>query len=215
MKGGVVTKLRLIIFLPSILVLWENKGSLAASIPQMHDNSQFPKFLVLDKPDGKKSLIEIVGKTGRKESVQKQAETIEDKAGGILTDNGGLCWKDEDCPKGEVCHLIPPIPMCGRPIKNAETPKEASVDCCDGFEASCEACKNGESIFIYCLLEGRALKTPGCKRVWEEECKEEKLQHHAACEYTRPMLCKDVSAYMGHCPKTCDTCDGEGFDDDF
>ena len=39
-----------------------------------------------------------------------------------------------------------------------------------------------------------------------EECKEEKLQHHAACEYTRPMLCKDVSAYMGHCPKTCDTC---------
>ena len=51
-------------------------------------------------------------------------ETIEDKAGGILTDNGGLCWKDEDCPKGEVCHLMPPIPMCGRPIKNAETPKE-------------------------------------------------------------------------------------------
>ena len=72
MKGGVVTKIRLIVFLPSVLVLWENKGSLAASIPQMQDNSQFPKFLVLDKPDGKKSLIEIEGKTGRKESVQKQ-----------------------------------------------------------------------------------------------------------------------------------------------
>ena len=72
MKGGVVTKLRLIVFLPSILVLWENKGSLAASIPQMHDNSQFPKFLVLDKPGGKKSLIEIERKTGRKELVKKQ-----------------------------------------------------------------------------------------------------------------------------------------------
>ena len=73
MKGGVVTKLRLIVFLPSILVLWDDKGTFAVSVPQMHDNSQFPKFLVLDKPDGKKSLIEIVGKTGRKESVQKQA----------------------------------------------------------------------------------------------------------------------------------------------
>jgi len=121
-----VTKLRLIIFLPSILVLWENKGSLAASIPQMHDNSQFPKFLVLDKPDGKKSLIEIVGKTGRKESVQKQAETIEDKDGRIMTDMGGLCSKDEDCPKGEVCHQ-PSLPLCGRPIKNAEPPKEVEI----------------------------------------------------------------------------------------
>ena len=72
MKGGVVTKLRLIVFLPSILVLWDDKGTLAVSVPQMHDNSQFPKFLVLDKPGGKKSLIEIEGKTGRKESVQKQ-----------------------------------------------------------------------------------------------------------------------------------------------
>ena len=72
MKGGVVTKLRLIIFLPSLLVLWDDKGTLAGSVPQMNDNSQFPKFLVLDKPGGKKSLIEIEGKTGRKESVQKQ-----------------------------------------------------------------------------------------------------------------------------------------------
>merc|ERR1712135_70726 len=72
MKGGVVTKLFLIVLLPSILVLWDDKGTLAGSIPQMHKNSQFPKFLVLDKPGGKKSLIEIEGKTGRKESVQKQ-----------------------------------------------------------------------------------------------------------------------------------------------
>merc|ERR1712126_454119 len=72
MKGGVVTNLRLIVFLPSILVLWDDKGTLAGSVPQMHDNSQFPKFHVLDKLGGKKSLIEIEGKTGRKESVQKQ-----------------------------------------------------------------------------------------------------------------------------------------------
>ena len=72
MKGGVVTKLRLIVFLPSILVLWDDKGTLGRSVPQMHDSSQFPKFLVLDKPGGKKSLIEIEGKTGRKESIKKQ-----------------------------------------------------------------------------------------------------------------------------------------------
>jgi len=72
MNGGVVTKLRLIVFLPSILVLWADKGTLAGSVPQMHDSSQFSNFLVLDKPGGKKSLIEIEGKIGRKESVQKQ-----------------------------------------------------------------------------------------------------------------------------------------------
>merc|ERR1712198_218770 len=72
MKGGVVTKLRLIVFLPSILVLWDDKGTLAGSVPQTHDSSQFPKFLVLDKPGGKKSFIEIEGKNGRKESVQKE-----------------------------------------------------------------------------------------------------------------------------------------------
>ena len=72
MKGGVVTKLRLVVFLPIILVLWDDKCSLAGSVPQMHDSSQFSKFLVLDKPGGKKSLIEIEGKNGRKESVQKQ-----------------------------------------------------------------------------------------------------------------------------------------------
>ena len=71
MKGGVVTKLRLIVFLPSILGFWDDKGTLAGSVPQMHGN-KFPKFVVLDKPGGKKSLIEIEGKTGRKESVQKQ-----------------------------------------------------------------------------------------------------------------------------------------------
>jgi len=72
MKGGVVTKLRLIVFLHIILFLWDDKGTLAGSLPQMHDSSQFPKFLVLDKPGGKRSLIEMEGKTGRKESVLKQ-----------------------------------------------------------------------------------------------------------------------------------------------
>ena len=50
-------------------------------------------------------------------------ETIERKDGGILTDKGGFCSKDEDCPKGEVCHGTLP-PYCGRPIKSAEPPKE-------------------------------------------------------------------------------------------
>ena len=72
MKGGVVTKLHLIAYLPCILVLWDGKGTLAGSVPQMHDSRQFSKFLVLDKSGGKKSLIEIEGKTERKESVQKQ-----------------------------------------------------------------------------------------------------------------------------------------------
>merc|ERR1712212_130620 len=78
MKGGVVIKLRLIVFLPSILVLWDDKGTLAESVHQMHDSSQFPKLLILDKPGGKKSLIEIEGKTGRQESVQIQTDEPRD-----------------------------------------------------------------------------------------------------------------------------------------
>jgi len=99
MKGGVVIKLRLIVFLPSILVLWDDKGTLAVSVPQMHDNSQFPKFLVLDKPGGKKSLIEIEGKTGRKESVQKQTEEPTDALRQIEIDHD--CY---DCGfAGQIC----------------------------------------------------------------------------------------------------------------
>merc|ERR1712136_29608 len=81
MKAGVLTKLRLIAFLSSILFLWDDKTTLAGSeihgkekiiLGETHDNSQFPKFLVLDKPSGRKGLIEIEGKTRRKESIQKQ-----------------------------------------------------------------------------------------------------------------------------------------------
>ena len=84
MKASVVTKLcRIIIFL-TILFLWDDKSTSAGSVfhwqdskgkvmlGETQDNSQFPKYLVVDKPGGKKSLIEIEGKTGRKESVQKQ-----------------------------------------------------------------------------------------------------------------------------------------------
>merc|ERR1712198_471639 len=81
MKAGVLTKLRLIALLSSLLFLWDDKITLAGSamhskgkviLGETHDNSQFPKFLVLDKPSGRKSLIEIEGKTRRKESIQKQ-----------------------------------------------------------------------------------------------------------------------------------------------
>jgi len=81
MKVGVLTKLCQIAFLSSLLFLWDDKTTLAGSVMQSkgkvifdetQDNSQFPKFLVLDKPSGRKSLIEIEGKTRRKESIQKQ-----------------------------------------------------------------------------------------------------------------------------------------------
>ena len=97
MKGGVVTQIRLIVFLPSILVLWENKGSFAASVPQMHDNNQFPKFLVLDKHGGKKSLIEIERKTGRKESVQKQTGAQNFDSCKILGFIETICISFESC----------------------------------------------------------------------------------------------------------------------
>ena len=81
MKARVVTKLCRIIFLFSILILWDDKSTLAGSVlhskgkamsGEMQDNSQFPKYLVVDKPGGKKGLIEIERKTGRKDTVQKQ-----------------------------------------------------------------------------------------------------------------------------------------------
>merc|ERR1712126_239204 len=68
-------------FFSSILFLLDDKTTLAGSVRynkgkvilgETHDNSQFPKFLVLDSPSGRKSLIEIEGKTRRKESIQKQ-----------------------------------------------------------------------------------------------------------------------------------------------
>merc|ERR1712136_261304 len=74
MKGGAVTKLFLVFFLPIILVLRDDKGTLAVFVPELHYNSQLPKHLVLDKPEGKKSLIEIEVKTGKKESDQKQTD---------------------------------------------------------------------------------------------------------------------------------------------
>ena len=82
MKVSVVTKLRLITFSSSILFLWDDKSILAGSVPhckeklmldETQDNSQFPKFIVIDKPGGKKGLIEIERTNGRKESVQRQA----------------------------------------------------------------------------------------------------------------------------------------------
>merc|ERR1712198_213984 len=81
MKAGVLTKLRLIALLSSLLFLWDDKTTLAGSVMhskgkvilgETHDNSQFPKFLVLDKTSRRKSSIEIEGKTRRKESTQKQ-----------------------------------------------------------------------------------------------------------------------------------------------
>jgi len=81
MKHGVLTKLRLIAFLSSILFFWDDKTTLAGSVMhskekvilgETHDNSQVPKFLVLDTPSGRKSLIEIEGETKRKESNQNQ-----------------------------------------------------------------------------------------------------------------------------------------------
>jgi len=159
MKGGVVTKLRLIVFLPTILVLWDDKGTFAGSVPQMHDNSQLPKFLVLDKPGGKKSLIEIEGKIGRKESVQK----ITDKDGGILTDKGGFCSKDEDCPKGELCLGIQPI--CVQPIKNAQPPKEVDERC---KEKKCgESCRPKPRVYGACDDNQQCVslfRHPGCKQ---------------------------------------------------
>jgi len=81
MKAGVLTQLRLIALLSSLLFLWDDKTTLAGSamhskgngiVGETHDNRELPKFLVLDKPSGRKSLIEIEGKTRRIESIQKQ-----------------------------------------------------------------------------------------------------------------------------------------------
>ena len=85
MKAGDLTKIRLIAFLSSIFFLWDDKTTLAGSVTdrkekvmlgETQDNRQFTKFLVLDKPNGRKSLIEIEGKTGRKESIQKQTGAL-------------------------------------------------------------------------------------------------------------------------------------------
>jgi len=153
MKGGVVTKLRLIVFLPSILGLWDDKGTLAGSAPQMHDHSQFPKFLVLDKPGGRKSLIEIEGKAGRKESVQKQTKEPTDALRQIEIDidcndcgftrqiccnfgNGTRrCENPKNCPTYGKENGIKKKEIC---MKEAESGCDDKNPCCDGLSCRIE-----------------------------------------------------------------------------
>merc|ERR1712224_558417 len=138
MKGGVVTKLRLIVFLPSILGLWDDKGTLAVSVPQIHDNSQFPKFLVLDKPGGKKSLIEIEGKTGRKESIQKQTEEPTDALRQIEIDHD--CY---DCGSARqiCCNFGNGTRRCDYPKNCPHLGKENGMK----IDERCKEKKCGES----------------------------------------------------------------------
>ena len=80
MKSRPTSKLRLIVFFSITLSLWCDTITLANSEPkdleqvkldEAQSNSQFPKFLVLDKQNGKKSLIKIEKQTGRKDILQK------------------------------------------------------------------------------------------------------------------------------------------------
>ena len=81
MKTIPASKFRQIVFLVITLSLWGDTKILAGSeakelgkvkLNEAQSNSQFPKFLVLDKENGKKSLIKIENPTGRKDIIQKQ-----------------------------------------------------------------------------------------------------------------------------------------------
>merc|ERR1712212_329091 len=72
MKSRPSSKFRLIVFLSITLSLWCDKITLANSEPKdleqieldkAQSNSQFPNFLVVDKKNGKKSLIKIEKQT--------------------------------------------------------------------------------------------------------------------------------------------------------
>ena len=81
MKTIPASKFRQIVFLSITLSLWGDTNTLAGSEPkelgqvklnEAQSNSQFPKFLVLDKENRKQSLIKIENPTGRKDIIQKQ-----------------------------------------------------------------------------------------------------------------------------------------------
>jgi len=81
MKYRPASKFRLIVFLTITLSLWCDTITLAESEPkdfeqakvdEVQNNSQFPKFLVLDKQNGRKSLIKIEKQLGGKEIIQKE-----------------------------------------------------------------------------------------------------------------------------------------------
>ena len=81
MKYRSASMFRLIVFLTITLSLWCDTITLAESEPkdfeqvkvdEVQSNSQFPKFLVLDKPNGRKSLIKIEKQLGGKEIIQKE-----------------------------------------------------------------------------------------------------------------------------------------------
>ena len=54
----------------------EPKDLEQVKLNEAQSKSQFPKFLVLDKPNGKKSLIKIEKQSGRKEIIQKTGVQI-------------------------------------------------------------------------------------------------------------------------------------------
>ena len=81
MKTIPASKFRQIVFLSITLCLWGDTNTLAGSEPkelgqvklnEAQSNSQFPKFLVLDKQNGRKSLIKIEKQLGEKEIIQKE-----------------------------------------------------------------------------------------------------------------------------------------------
>ena len=81
MKYRPASKFRLIVFLSITLSLWCETITLAESKPkdleqikldEVQSNSQSPKFLVLDRQNGRKSLIKIEKQLGGKEIIQKE-----------------------------------------------------------------------------------------------------------------------------------------------
>ena len=81
MKYRPASKFRLIVFLYILLSLWCDTITLAESEPkdlekvkldEAQSKRPFPRFLVLDKQNGRKSLIKIEKQLGGKEIIKKE-----------------------------------------------------------------------------------------------------------------------------------------------
>jgi len=148
MKYRPASKFRLIVFLTITLSLWCYTFTLAESEPkdleqvkvdEVESNSQFPKFLVLDKQNGRKTLIKIEKQLGGKESIQKETAGTKLKEGRIKCmvcgnkDDWGVCKDlndvgvEKECPKAKhkSCYMIVHYD------KETNQPKSKSRGCTD------------------------------------------------------------------------------------
>merc|ERR1712126_737896 len=153
MKGGVVTRLRLIVFLPSILVLWDDKGTLAGSVPQRHDYSYQDYSDDKCTFRGKEYMVGETRKSGCNTCTCRGAWRCTERE----------CIEPVKCLKEEKEGEF----FCKKKNSTIDHPKFAP--CCDGLKCVAYECRDKNAPDEKCILEGKEYEQ-GESRLCSDGC---------------------------------------------